>query len=246
MCKFKKKQSVIEQFNRSLLIDYEDMGVDFIEANIDNVINNPVFEAIPIVKCFKGIIKGCLAIRDRYLLKNICVFLKNLRDGNLTQKQINDYKNKNLKNKKQYDKEIERVIFLIDRQSEEQKVIMISNYFKSLINEEITYNTFVDYTDLVDKLLWTDLSYIKNIWENRITRDWMIFDKDDDKKVLNRLSGFGIGELRFTNIDDKSWLSKLHKNTFYYYDEYSRNFINIGFWGKFTNRKRDKKEINNG
>ena len=115
------------------------------------------------------------------------------------------------------------------------KIQMLADYFKSLIKEEITYSEYLDFTDLIDKLVWTDVNNMKELWFSMKKSNYKIFLGNGDKRLLNRLSMFGIGEIMYDNSPNSN-------GPFYYYDDYSRKFISIGIFGENTKIEDESKE----
>lgn len=149
--------NLITSFSNSLSVDAFDALGDFVETSIDGIIENEIINAIPIVKAVKLLIKGGMALRERHFLKNTLYFLRELKNNTITKEKLEVYRNK-IKNNRRFESELERVMFLIDKQSEVEKIIYIGKLYSEAINLNISYDDFIDYSELVDRIFLSDIN----------------------------------------------------------------------------------------
>lgn len=214
---------LIISFKNSLSADTFDILSDFVETNIDGIIENEIINAIPIVKAVKLLIKGSMSFREKHFLKNTLYFLKELKNKTITQEKLDTYKNK-IKNKRSFELELERVMFFIDKQSEVEKIRYIGKLYSETIKFNITYDDFVDYSELVDRIFLSDIIALKKEWQ-KLTKDGIVKDANNSR-ALKRLSTQGIGEVIYTNIEEEVLSIGVIE---YYFDEYAQKFLNIIF-----------------
>ena len=220
---FKKDSNLITSFNNSLNVDVFDALGDFVETNIDGIIENEIIDAIPIVKTVKLFIKGSMAFRERHFLKNTLYFLRELKKKTITKEKVEAYRNK-IKNNRCFESELERVMFLIDKQSEVEKNNLYWKLYSEAINLNISYDDFVDYSELVDRIFLSDINVLKEGW-HKLTK-YGIIEDNINSRALKRLSSQGIGEIVYTDIKDEALSIGVIK---YYFDEYAQKFLNIIF-----------------
>lgn len=218
-----KNNELIETFKNSITEEALDVVGDIAEAGVDALIENDVIDCIPIVKSIKAMFKFGIAVREWHLLKNTLAFLQELKRGDVDENKFRKYQ-KRLENKKKFDEEIERVMFLIDKQIDSEKAGYLGKLYAATINNKITYDDFVDYSELVDRLMVSDLNIINSNWGHLDNEGIIIVT--ENSRAFKRLSNQGLGELIYVNVENET----LNINTDrYYFDKYSQSFVNIIF-----------------
>lgn len=218
-----ENNEVALSFAESLKSETLDIAFDVTEASIDALIENDIIDAIPIVKTIKTGIKCCVALRERHLLKNTIAFLNELKKGNIDSFKLEKYK-KQIRSKRNFESEIERVMFLIDKQTDFEKAKYLGKLYSATINGEISYEDFVDYSELVDRLFISDLNELNSNW--KYLDDEGVIIVSENSRAFKRLSNQGLGELVYANVENDT----LNINTNrYFFDGYSQNFVNILF-----------------
>ena len=101
----KNTNELIPAFGESLKCDLVDIGVDFTESTIDSIIDNPILDSVPLIKVGKSLINSFFAIREKNFLKNALVFLQNMKNGKISESQLNNYKLHICKSDKAFKKE---------------------------------------------------------------------------------------------------------------------------------------------
>lgn len=131
------KKLLNELFNPSL-----DLSVDYSDIYIDDIIENEGIKQIPIVKSVVGLVKGGIAINQFWFAKKLLVFIQTFNDGTISHKKLEDFKAK-LNSEEKFGKKIaEQLMVHIDRNIEISKTKVISNLFKSYVNEDLSYEAF--------------------------------------------------------------------------------------------------------
>ena len=215
---------IVPALSESLFVDMSEITIDIGESLIEDVFNSDLIDQIPVVRVLKAIGTFGINLRELHLMRNTLIFLQSFKNGSITDEQISKYTNKHFKNSKRFNKELERVLLILDRQTEIEKIKILANFFRALVKRELSYDIYLDYTSLIDKILLTDVEMLKSIWKPTPDFDCKIYPSQSSKRVLNRLNTLGIGEIMFNNSSDRG--------PFFYYDQYSCDFINIGIFGK--------------
>lgn len=231
-----EKLEILESFKNSISDDCLDIAFDVTESTIDSLVENDVIDVIPIVKTLKAGVKFFVSLREKHLLKKTLCFLNELKLGNVDSSKIAKYR-ENISGKRKYDDEIERIIFLLDKQHDFEKTVFLGKLYSATINQEISYDEFVDYSELLDRVFINDLKYLKEKW-TELTDEGIIFERNS--REFNRLSSQGLGYVVFSNVEDTKLVIG---TTQYYFDEYSQNFVNIIF---DQNQKLKGLDINHG
>lgn len=165
--KMTNKSYLIESFDTSLFnaSNFGDILMDLSEGTIDYIIENDAIDVIPFVKTVKSIVKGSLAIRDRQLLRKTAKFIISFNNKLVKLEKLNNYKKK-LESNKFRANELERVLFLIDRFIDEQKSTILGNIYFFYINEDISYDEFLEMSDVLEKIFINDLNFMVQGYKN--------------------------------------------------------------------------------
>lgn len=130
---------------------------DLLEIGFDNLLNEEIIKDVPFLNTVYNVVKTGLNIRDRIFLKKIIRLLYNSKEVPVGQRikiitQIN--------NEKKYRFKIgEKLIFILDRADEIEKVDYISRLFVEFLKEEISYNDFIKASDTINRCFIGDLNW---------------------------------------------------------------------------------------
>ncbi|NLI90606.1 MAG: hypothetical protein GX366_09475 [Epulopiscium sp.] len=79
----------IDAVVRSVFMEeFTDIGIDIIDTSIDSFLESEILKNIPIVKTVASLAKVSLAIREKYLLKKILIFIDTIHQGNAKEEEI--------------------------------------------------------------------------------------------------------------------------------------------------------------
>jgi hypothetical protein len=130
---------------------------DLLEIGFDNLINEGIIKDIPFLNTVYNVVKTGLNIRDRIFLKKMIRLLYNTKEVPVVQriKIIN-----RINSEKKYRFKIgEKLIFILDRADEIEKVDYISHLFVAFLNEEISYYEFLKASDAINRCFLGDLEW---------------------------------------------------------------------------------------
>ncbi len=141
-----------------------DVLSDYAEIGLDSVldISSEIATALPIVKTVFGIARVGFDLYSRNLLKNLIKFLKEFNDGSIDSQKLNAYKKK-LEDSATAEKEVGRVLLLLNKTIDTDKAVYYSRLYKAYINDAIEWQTFVEYGDNIDNLSVVNLEVLKRI-----------------------------------------------------------------------------------
>lgn len=218
---FKKNLTITDSFEKTIE-STKDLTIDFIEVTIDDFIHSRILKNLPFVKSVLTITNGVISIRECHLFKNTMAFVQELHNKNCDKLKIEKYKKTVLKSDKRFNQELERVIVILDKQTEIIKSQYLAKLFNALIENNISIDEFEDYSEVLDRIYLSDLTVLLNKWEE--LKDCYFLAQDNEVKALKRLSRDGIGEVVFPN----DIIANDSQNIQYFgYDEYSQKFVNI-------------------
>jgi hypothetical protein len=139
------------QFCNELLDPSIDLGVDYSEIFIDDLIDNEVLKNIPIIKTFVGAIKGGIAINQFFFAKKLLTFIATFNVGLNPAKKLKFQEQIN--NDERFRKKVsEQVMVFIDRFLEITQAKISANLLKSFAEEKIDYPQLVSLNISLEKL----------------------------------------------------------------------------------------------
>ena len=182
-------EKLTEELNRSLFIDVGSISEDYIEFGIDSIIvDNETFKEIPIVKSIVSMLKVCNNISNRNLLKQTITFIREFNNNTIGEEKLEKYRNEMRYNHKKREKELSRVLLLLNNYLEEKRSIMLARLFISYINEEINWDEFCEYSEVISRLFLQDIDILKDLYVGKFNDT----DNIKDRFRVERLSSLGI------------------------------------------------------
>lgn len=163
--------NLVPDFKNTLFNDnVKDIALDYSEMGIDAVINNNILAEVPIAKSIVVFCKTGVAIRDRNLLKQTLRFIDEFRKNTISLEKIEAYKKK-MKNSKFAEKELGRVIYLLDCNIDTVKSGVLARMYASHIDGKISWNVFCELSDLNSRVFVADYKLLTEIETIVVTSD---------------------------------------------------------------------------
>ena len=173
--------NLVPDLNNTLFNDnVKDIALDFSEMGIDAAINNDILAEVPIAKSIVAFCKTGAAIRDRNLLKQTLKFIDEFRKNTISSEKVEAYKRK-MENSKFAEKELSRVIYLLDCNIDTIKSGVLARMYASYIDGNINWNVFCELSDLNSRVFITDYKAL-------VAMDAC----DIDYHIVERLIGYGL------------------------------------------------------
>ena len=159
---------LIPAFRESVLRPMNSTLIDIAEVGIDSVLSEGLFQEVPILKTLLSAKNVYLNIRDRNFLKQTLVFIQSVNNHSLTDEQLQKHRRKLEENPKWAEKELGRVMVLLDRMIEENKARMLAAFYAAYVKQEITWDVFCDLSDVVDRMFLGDVAVLYVIESTQI------------------------------------------------------------------------------
>lgn len=175
------KNELIPSFGKTLFKENFDLSIDYLELTLDAVTENIFFKDLPIVQSVVGLGKTVVAIRDRYLLKKTLEFIKTVNSGAVDRDKVEKHGQKLLSDPIMMQNELGRVLFLLDNQIDAVKSRILGKFYKYYILEEMAWEDFKIFADILDFISIDDLEILSYIYEKKVLRP-------DDKDKINLIS----------------------------------------------------------
>ena len=186
-------KNIIPSFRDSLFSKNTDILIDISEYTIDNLIkSSDTLTDFPIIKTIASVLKGAYNIYDRNLLKNTLVFIQELNSGTIDEEKYIAYKATLEHNPNKCEKELGRVILILNNIIDVSKSKMLARLFKAYINKVLTWEEFCEYSEIVNRILLEDIGLLIKINEGQVT---FINEDDKEKYRIHRLNSIGVIEI---------------------------------------------------
>ncbi len=178
---------IIPSFSSSLFDGSKDSIGDIVEIGIDSLLDDGLFKDIPIVNMLVGVKNTYQNIHDRNLLKQTLAFIKQFNSGTIDQNKLIKYKELINSDSKKAEKELGRVLIILNSTVDMEKSQMLANLYKAYINEKINWSQFCEFSEIIKMLFLNDFNIIKLIYNHQVTDTSGI-----EIYPIDRLSSLGI------------------------------------------------------
>ncbi|MCI6691408.1 MAG: hypothetical protein MR510_02785 [Clostridium sp.] len=159
---------IVPAFEVSLLEPVFSATLDICEVGIDSLLDDGIFKEIPIVNMVIGIGKTAQNIHERNLLQQTLNFIKSFNEKSINEEKLKKYREKIDKNKKIAEKELGRVLIILNSNVETKKSQLLGKVFRAYVDEIIDWNQFCDLSEAISRLFISDINLIYNIWKHKI------------------------------------------------------------------------------
>lgn len=172
-------------FDSSLLV----AGTDIIEIGIDTVIDNPFLESLPFVKIVVGTGKSIANLVERNLIDQTIHFMIAINNGDVDEEKFSKYREKLANDPKKAEKELGRVMIILNRTIENRKSVILGKLFQAYINERITLDDFYELADALERIFISDVELLQRISQEPINTP----DANDEYRG-ERISAIGLAD----------------------------------------------------
>ena len=179
---------IVPEFSDSLVIDSADILSDYLELGIDSVLENDNLKEIPIVKTFISVGRIARNIGERNLLKNLVIFINELNSGSIDKEKLRKHKEELNKNSKKAEKELGRVLIILEQTLDNIKSSILGKLYKAYINQEIDWDLFVEFSEVTNRLYINDLNTLKMIFYGQLNDT----TNSNDLYRIERLNSLGV------------------------------------------------------
>lgn len=184
-----------EDFEKSLFNNSKEILGEYIELGIDSFINDGILKDIPIVNSIVAVLKIGKNIHDRNLLRQTLTFINEFNSGNISKDKLNAYKSTIENNPKKCEAELGKILLLLNNFIDIKKSIMLSRIFKAYINEKINWNTFGDYSEVINRIFMEDVELLLKIYND----EKIELNGINIKYKIGRLNSLGIINVVYVN-----------------------------------------------
>lgn len=160
---------IIPAFEMSLFdSSLRDASFDVLEVGLDSLLEDGLLKDLPIVGLLVGISKTAQNIYDRNLLKQTLIFIKEFNAKTIPRDKLESHRNKLLDDPKSAEKELGRVIVLLNANVDVEKSSLMGRFYKAYVLEQITWECFCELSDVVNRMFISDLGLLYRINDGSI------------------------------------------------------------------------------
>lgn len=152
----KQQQSLALSFRDSLASDITDGVSELVEVGIDAVLEDGIFQEIPLVSTMISLYRIGSSIRDRHNIKKLVSFVDQMRRGCIDEETLQKYRGKIVSDEKKCNRELEYILILVDRYISYDKPRMLAKLYLAYLDGEIIWEEFSMYAEVIDRFLLLD------------------------------------------------------------------------------------------
>lgn len=191
------------QKNIILMPDVDKLDLDEVGDILSGIV-----EVMPYFNKVKKIIKFGHSIIEKFNVKKQFIFLFQLQNGILDEKGLEKRNQAYIYGKRWYYNEVEQTIVFLHRASRVEKVKIMAELYRDLINSEITTEGYGEYLDMVDQIYIQDIPHLLEIYYKQIETNTLF----DGKAFLETEQGkdFSFNEIRCSRLKSIGLLKQYH------------------------------------
>lgn len=185
-----KKGQIASSLKESLFEETMNIGSDFLEIPLDQLMDNDMLKDIPIVNTLVSLGKIAMNVRDLYLIKKTVVFIAGLNQDKLSREKVVRHKAKLEADSKKLNKELEFIMVMLDRLNEAQKSVVLSNMYLKYIDADVEFDweDFCILTDLLERFSLYDYPSLLEVHN----KGFISVGDEFNKLGFSRLNSLGL------------------------------------------------------
>jgi len=174
-----------------------------LEIGLDSIMKDSLLKDIPVFSFINGLTKFGLNIKDRLFLKKILLFLFNIRE--VSEKERRKVIERIHREKKYRMNVGEKLIFILDKSDDLEKVDIIGNLFLKFLKKNISYDSFIRASGAINNVFLPDLHwflelnpntlYIVNEHANSLFACGILLIKVENRQMVNTEVSYEISEI---------------------------------------------------
>ena len=153
------KKTLESSFKETIGNELIELSSDIGELSLDSFLDDGLFKDIPFVKNVISTFKLASNISKAVYVRNLFVFLQTIQNGTVTSKEREKHKN-HFKKAKTIKKELDYVLIYCNRLIETESVKYFGKLYLALLNERISFNEFIKFSAILEKLLPGDVEFL--------------------------------------------------------------------------------------
>ena len=151
-----EEQSLSISFSDSLTEEVSGIAGEYVELGLDALVEDGLFKDIPIVSTVVAVYRIGKSIRERHHIAKLISFLNEFNKGIADEEKRAKYRQKFISNETFRNQELEYILLLTDRYISFDKPQMLAKLYLSYLDDEIIWQEFTMYAEVIDRFLMLD------------------------------------------------------------------------------------------
>lgn len=152
------EELLIPAMKNSLVKEWEGTIEDILEVSVDSILKGGVLRDIPIVGTVNAICKAGVHIREKHLLKETLLFVEVLNEGTVSKEKIQIHKERLDSNPKMAEKELERILLILDSHISNNQSVRLGHFYRAYINGAISWEKFSELMQANQRIFEEDVN----------------------------------------------------------------------------------------
>lgn len=172
----------------NIFLELIDDNIEYSDRGIDYFLDDDILKIIPIINGMRSLIKTGISIQNRIFAEKLFAFIKSVNKGIIHDKEKSKYLRK--MEDRQYREKVGGTIFnFINNFNELEKSDLLGKLFRRYILEQYSYEMFIEFSNIVENMMISDLNLLNFLYKNRDKRYYLIGNIDiknftEDRKLL--------------------------------------------------------------
>jgi hypothetical protein len=146
------ENSITKSISTEIVQTSVDLGADYAEMTLDEIFSGKILEEIPIVKTLYSIGKIGLSIKERFFVKKLLVFLKEMHSKKIPDEKLNNFKYHFDTDIKYRNKVTEHIIVYTEAFTQVDKAKVFSKLFRAYIEGQFQWEYFLSLSSCLNSI----------------------------------------------------------------------------------------------
>jgi hypothetical protein len=185
--------SITKAISNELVSTTLDMSIDYAELGFDELLDDRILKEIPIVKSLVAVAKIGINIKEKFFIKKVLTFMKEFHSGTISQKMLDDFRNKFNTDYKHREKVTEQIMVFLDAYLTNEKSKILAKLFKAHIEGFYDWEYFQSLSTCLNSLHPQSFNYLNKLSQSDfqipMSPEKVGLSRDFDNEALLDASG---------------------------------------------------------
>lgn len=198
----------------------DEILVEIADIGLDHALDGGLLQGIPVLSTIAALCKTGLNIRERNLIRQTAIFITSFNDKTIDSEKLTSYRKALESNPKKAEKELGRVVLLLNQSLEEKRSQVLGHFYNSYVRGAISWDKFVELSEVNSRMFMDDYKVLNTIYSTPIKDDADV--SDDQMYHIQRLESLGVmlenkirlvdgSSISYPDTDDRFVVSTLGK-----------------------------------
>lgn len=201
---------------------FGDSLIGIAEVGLDSILEDGVLKDIPILSTIASLCRAGVNIKERNLIKQTASFITSFNNGTISDEELSIYRVKLESDPRRAEKELGRVLLLLDKTIEEKQSEILGVFYRSYVKGIIKWEMFSELSEVNSRMFISDYSMLDAICRKPIKQSEDITDRVMYR--IQRLESLGLV------IENRA---RLHSGNMLSYPNTDDRFVSAPLGGTF-------------